>query len=533
MPDYLFLLDSRISAEQREAIARVQQTAQANEVNIYLAGGAVRDLITGMAIKDLDFVVEGNALRLARDLEKAGARILVEDEKHRQMEFILPGDVECSVAAARDDVYAHPGAKPETRWCTITEDLRRRDFSINAVALSLNPASRGLLLDPTNGLADLESNREVRALLIHSFTNQPERMLRVLRYSVRMGFKMEQRTNDWFNLAKERRLHQNLNPEVVGREVRQLAHEDKAVAILKAWETHGLLGAIHERLERRHPDYDGLAKFARVREGMLASGIRISSEAAFAPTIYYLLGRLGAREQSTAISRMDFRKPEVEAIHALASSVEKIIKVLKGPAKNLLPKTLGKKQRTKAAEARGLYDFLDKANTGMLAFVQSEYSQPKALSATRMYAGKWKPLRSELPLLELETMGLPRGPKFDQVIEEFFNQQLVGKGRNPQDRTTLLRRLSGIKPEPPKREKKEERKGKPAIGKKGAGAAPPAGPHAGALPAAGKDKAKPPQKQVAVAANAPAKKGSSFAGAKPAKHGKLSAPAKASKKKKK
>ena len=85
------------------------------------------------------------------------------------------------------------------------EDLRRRDFSINAIAISLNPNSRGLLLDPTNGLADLE-RREIRALSIHSFTNQPVRLLRALRYEARMGFKMETRTRDWFNLAIEREL---------------------------------------------------------------------------------------------------------------------------------------------------------------------------------------------------------------------------------------------------------------------------------------------------------------------------------------
>lgn len=514
MPDYMFLLDSRITADQRSAVTRVQQIAQAHEMNIYLAGGAVRDLITGMMIKDFDFVVEGNPSRLTRDLEKAGARILEENQKYRTIEMILPGDVECSISAAREDVYAHPGAKPEIRWSTVTDDLRRRDFSINAVALSLNPASRGLLLDPTNGLADLESNHEVRALSIHSFTNQPVRLLRLIRYSVRMGFKIEQRTQDWFGLAKERGLHKELEAEAVGQEVRQLAHEDKAVAILKAWESHDLISAIHPQLARRHPDYDGLSKFGRVRESMLASGIRIPSEGAFAPTLYYVLGRLSTREQSSAVSRMGFRKGEVVAIHSLDTQVEKIIKVLKGPAKNLLPKNLEKKQRTKAAEARAVYDFLEKADTGLLAFIQSEYSQPKALSAIRTYVSKWKPLRAELPYLELETMGLPRGPKFDQVIEDLFNLQLIGKARNPQDRTALLRKLSGIKPEAPKRDKdkKDEKAPKAVKEKKGAAGAraessdkperggPAARPAESAKPAKQKHEAKSAKPAAKVAA---------------------------------
>ncbi len=98
------------------------------------------------------------------------------------------------------------------------EDLRRRDFSINAIAISLNAQSRGLLLDPTNGLADLE-RQEVRALSIHAFTNQPIRLMRILRYAARMGFKMESRTQEWFDLAIERGLNKNLQSAGNGRRV--------------------------------------------------------------------------------------------------------------------------------------------------------------------------------------------------------------------------------------------------------------------------------------------------------------------------
>ena len=97
------------------------------------------------------------------------------------------------------------------------EDLGAAIFSINAIAISLNPNSRGLLLDPTNGLADLE-RREVRALSIHSFTNQPVRLLRALRYEARMGFKMETRTKDWFSLALERELQNSISQEDAGGE---------------------------------------------------------------------------------------------------------------------------------------------------------------------------------------------------------------------------------------------------------------------------------------------------------------------------
>src|ERR1700726_4562074 len=212
MPDYMYMLESRLSAEQRAVLVRMQELAVETATNVYLTGGAVRDLISGMSIRDLDFTVEGNPARFARELEKGGARIVDEDEKLRRIEALFAGDVDGCIEAAREEVYPRPGARPETRWSTIMEDLRRRDFSLNAIALSLNPASRGLLLDPTNGLSDIERG-EVRALTIHSFTNQPVRLLRVLRFSSRMGFKLEARTQEWFELAIERDLHHTITPE--------------------------------------------------------------------------------------------------------------------------------------------------------------------------------------------------------------------------------------------------------------------------------------------------------------------------------
>ena len=175
MPDYMFLLESRLLPEQRAAMLRVQELSAAMGYNVYLTGGTVRDLITGASLRDLDFTVEGNPSKIARELEKGGAKVLVEDEKLRHVEILFAGDCEGSIAAARDDHYVRPGTRPEIRWSTIMEDLRRRDFSLNAIAISLNPASRGLLLDPTNGLSDIE-RAEVRALTILSFTNQPVRL---------------------------------------------------------------------------------------------------------------------------------------------------------------------------------------------------------------------------------------------------------------------------------------------------------------------------------------------------------------------
>ena len=111
MPDYMFLLESRLSPEQRAAMMRVQELSAALGFNVYLTGGTVRDLITGASLRDLDFTVEGNPTKVARELEKGGAKILVEDEKLRHIEVLFAGDVEGSISAARDDHYVRPGTR--------------------------------------------------------------------------------------------------------------------------------------------------------------------------------------------------------------------------------------------------------------------------------------------------------------------------------------------------------------------------------------------------------------------------------------
>jgi tRNA nucleotidyltransferase/poly(A) polymerase len=488
MPDYMYLLESRLSPEQRAVMERLQELARAQEVNVYLTGGAVRDLISGMPIRDLDFTLEGNPTKIVRELEKGGAKVVWESEKLRHYEMIFAGDVDGSISGAREDYYERPGVKPEYRFSSVMEDLRRRDFGINAIAISLNVQSRGLLLDPMNGLADLEK-QEIRALSIHAFTNQPIRLLRTLRYSARMGFKMDPRTQEWFDLAMERGLNKNIGGAEVGHELRALAREDNPVATLKSWEEYDLLVLIHPSLQKRKPDYDSLNKLAKVRGNLLAAGLRPRLHVA---VLYYTLGRLKDREASSALRNLEFRSAEITEISELVPKAQHEVKVLKS---------------RKTGTPKEAYAYIASMRAEMMAFIETEMPNPAVLAKFRNYLQKWRPLYLSLPTAELESLGVPRGPKFDKVIEQFFEASLRGKGKTPEDRTKLLKNLAGIKDEPKKPEKEKKKKG----GEKEKESAP-----APAAPAKGK------------AASAPAAATGSKGGTQAAKAGAAAAPAKSS-----
>jgi len=485
MPDYMFMLESRLSPEQRAALLRVQELAAATGSNVYLTGGTVRDLLTGAPLRDLDFTVEGNPARIARELEKGGARVTFEDERLRHIELIFAGDCDGSLAAARDDFYPRPGAKPELRWSTIMEDLRRRDFAVNAIAISLNPASRGLLLDPTNGLGDLEK-REIRALSIHSFTNQPIRLLRAVRYEVRLGFKMETRTAEWFALALERDLHHAIGSEDAGDELRNVAKEERPVAVLKAWEARELIEVIHPQLARRHPDHEAMGRLLRARDQLIAGGLRPRLGA---PMIGATLGKLRPREQNAALSKMGFRQAEMEAVLNGGREAEKAARLLAGP---------------KMAAPIAAFHFLEKLPLEHVAVILAQGANSRAIARIRQYLRKWRPIRLALPglIAELESLGVPRGLKFDSIVEAAFGQQLAGKGRSPEDRQKLLRKLAGIKEPPRKKSKTEKKPGKARKNKEARKAIVAAlekkGGFAPARPAAGVGKMAKPSRGAAV-----------------------------------
>jgi tRNA nucleotidyltransferase (CCA-adding enzyme) len=478
MPDYMYLLESRLSPEQRAVMERIQELARAQEVNIYLTGGAVRDLISGMPIRDLDFTVEGNPAKIVRELEKGGAKALWESEKLRHHEMIFAGDVDGSISAAREDYYERPGTKPEYRFTSVMEDLRRRDFGINAIAISLNTQSRGLLLDPMNGLADLEK-QEIRALSIHAFTNQPIRLLRTLRYAARMGFKMDPRTQEWFELAMERGLNKNIGGAEVGHELRALAREDNPVSTLKSWEEYDLLVLIHPSLPKRKPDYDSLNKLAKVRGNLLMAGLRPRLHLA---VLYYTLGRLKDREVTSALKNLEFRSSEIAEFSELVPKAQHELKVLKSK---------------KTATPKDAYAYLASTPAEMMAFIEVEMPNPAVLGKFRNYLQKWRPLYLSLPTAELESLGVPRGPKFDKVIEQFFEATLRGKGKLPEDRTKLLKNLAGIKDEPKKPEKEKKKKGSEKEAAPAAAAPAPAKGKPGAAPAAAAGGAKAPAAKAA------------------------------------
>src|ERR1700756_3516086 len=128
MADYIYLLENRLSPAQQHALTVIRQIARDKGLTVFLVGGAVRDLTSGSPVRDLDVAVQGNALKLKKDLEKMGAIVSGDNETFQQLFVIFPGTVRVEIGSTLTVHYPKPG-KPVVKSANILDDLRRRDFT--------------------------------------------------------------------------------------------------------------------------------------------------------------------------------------------------------------------------------------------------------------------------------------------------------------------------------------------------------------------------------------------------------------------
>src|ERR1700693_3975762 len=271
MADYIYTMEIRLTPDQLKGVNLVQEIARAAGMTLYLTGGAIRDIISAFTIRNLDFTVQGNPLKLQKDFERAGAKLAGHDEDVRTLFLVLPGNVRAEIGMARTEVYEKVGKPPVITPASIQEDLRRRDFTVNAMALSLNEGSRGLLLDPFNGVADIEA-KVLRILHNYSFVEDPSRLIRAARFAARFHWPLEERTQQRFDSAKENKYIEHVAKSSVGHEIAQLAHEDDPLAVVRALEKEEFLKVLHPHWTSAKVDTNGLGPLMKTRQQMVGLG---------------------------------------------------------------------------------------------------------------------------------------------------------------------------------------------------------------------------------------------------------------------
>ena len=427
MADYIYTMEIRLTPDQQRGVTLVQDIAREAAVNLYLTGGAVRDIISGFSIRDLDFTVQGNPLRLQKALERAGATISFADDDLQTLYLTLPGNVRAEISAARTERYEKTGKPPIIAPATIIEDLRRRDFTINAMALSLNPGSRGLLMDPFNGAADIEA-KLIRVLHNYAFVEEPSRLIRATRFAARFHWPLEERTQARYQSAKENNYIEHITNRAVGQEIEQIGYEDDPLHILRTLEKEDWLKVLNPHWSSAKVDTVGLAQLLKTRQQMNEFGYYPDP----APAVFYFLtARLGDKDIA------DMRKliPRKDLVTAW--------KDIEDHAKELAKRLTGKE----AATPSRTWKLLSEARPEMTLFLSVTARQQAVKEKIKNFFGKWRQVQQKIPLPEMtELLITPQLPEYPKIAHDVFMLLLDGKLRS---RTEILKFLKPFAPPPP------------------------------------------------------------------------------------
>jgi tRNA nucleotidyltransferase (CCA-adding enzyme) len=444
MSDYNFLMESRLSPEQFAVLTLISRLAAEQGSNLYLGGGAVRDLTYGQqVVRDLDFIVEGPAQRMLRAIPSAastklsrGGRGLADDsplvleyydldERSNSAELLFSNGVRAELGMCREEIYSHPG-RPEVRPATIFEDLKRRDFAINAMAVSLHPNSRGLLLDPTNGAGDIERH-EIRALQSRGFLDDPSRIYRLLRLGMRLEFKPDERTQRWFDAALAEGAWERLEASQQARELAAILHEDHPGRVLKMLSDQKLLGGLDKKLASVHLSYD---RFARIRNVLQNS----PGADPFLLNFHILVEKLGADHKARLAKQIVRESKAIKLALSFEQEAKKLDRVL-GTARADLPSQV--------------YSLLSPHPQPLLLYLLANTKSAKVQNRIKSYLFKFPEIHARLPRAELQSMGVKSAPEFDRILSRIFALQLDGKIKSHAQLMKELHELAGIEEPPP------------------------------------------------------------------------------------
>jgi tRNA nucleotidyltransferase (CCA-adding enzyme) len=429
MADYIYLLEHRLSAAQRSALRMVREVARAKNLTVFLVGGAVRDLTSGSPVRDLDVVVLGNALKLRKDIEKMGAIVEGENEAGQALFLRFPGSVRMEIGSTLSVTFPKPG-KPVVKPATILDDLRRRDFTANAMALSLNEGSYGLLMDPLNGVADIE-NRELRLVSNYGFIDDPIRMIRATRLMARLGWAMDEKTQARYENSKNDEHISAMSDFQRGYELEEIVHEEDPFRVLKRLETEGWMKYLAPYWNSSKVNILELERLREAQTQLQMQSVHPDPAAANFPI---LTARLTPKEIATLKASFP-RQGFVAEIDAL-----------EGDAKDLTAQLTGKGVVLPSQTWRLLMSARPEAVLQVAFSTKNAALQNKFKS----FYNDWPQARQKMPYTLMQEMRIvPELSGYEDLLEKLFFELMDGNLSTPEEMKAFLEPYSPPAPPPP------------------------------------------------------------------------------------
>jgi len=409
----------------RRFCRQAAQLADAQGVSLYLVGGCVRDLLLGSGHVDVDCVVEGDGAAFAvRFARKHGWRCVT----HRRFGTATlegPEGFKVDVASARRETYENPGALPRVERGTIQDDLLRRDFSVNAMAMALNKKVFGRLIDGAGGARDLKA-KVMRVLHPESFIDDPTRIVRAVRFEERLGFRREPATARWMRQALAQKVLFTVQKHRLRDELVLLFREPKPYRYIKRLHAAAGFGYISPRL-RLHKAW--AARFRRagtlVRwfEEHLAHRRRLEAYTLYMSLFFF---DLSVREVERVVRAYAFRRSESQRIMGLRRNAARIEKILS----------------RKGVRPSVVYKALEPLSYEVILGIGALSGCRAVRRAIKDFLLRFNGQRIHVTGEDLKAMGLKPGPAYKCILERLLLARLDGRVATKEEELAAARRLT-------------------------------------------------------------------------------------------
>jgi tRNA nucleotidyltransferase (CCA-adding enzyme) len=405
------LLKDRLPKELYDLLKSAGQLAQEMGFEIFCVGGFVRDIFLKQPNLDVDLVVEGDGIAFAKKLAaRLGGRVRAH-QKFRTAVVILENGQRIDVATARLEYYEYPAALPTVELSSIKMDLYRRDFTINALAVHLDPGQFGKLVDFFGGQKDLKE-KVIRVLHALSFVEDPTRIIRAIRFEQRFGFQIGKQTERLIKNAIQLDIFTRLSGRRILHELKMIFAENNPLACLKRMDGFGLLKAIHPLLGLK----PNILKILGEIEKVISWYNLLYLEEEVEKWQLYFLGLFSSLNDDETVSiarRLQFFQKEEQNFLALRRQInETLIKVYRW-----------QQGKQKLSE---LYFILDPLSLEGLLYLMARSEKEEMRKNISLFVSRLRNLPHLITGKDLKKMGITPGPVYGKILKDLRAAQIDG-----------------------------------------------------------------------------------------------------------
>ncbi len=421
------LVRNRLPKRIQDLLAQLGRVGDELDVNVFVVGGFVRDLLLNKQNLDIDVVVEGDGVAFAETFARGNDCRVRCHHKFGTAVLIYPDDFKLDIASARMEYYLEPGALPDVEHASVKMDLSRRDFTINTLAISLNHHTFGELLDYYGGQRDID-DKAIRVLHNLSFVEDPTRVFRAVRFEQRLGFKIGKQTEHLLKSAVRLGLMEKVSGKRIFNELLLIMDEHQPLPDISRLASLDVLKCLHPDLTSKvdYSEFFDEARRATDWYDLLYTGRPCERWLCYLLAFTAVLDRAGIKHLC-------------ERLQILPRYLD-ILNKQRATAMALLKRLEGRNHGMRSPKSSSLYRWFKPLSTEILLFMMARTNKEHVRQWISLYITQLRNVQPVLTGHDLAKLGLASGPIYKTVLDDLLYARLDGRVVTADDEIALAQR---------------------------------------------------------------------------------------------